>query len=437
MSSVIARAARVGVLSGRIVSHPQADPRARRRPYAGVMQAVALRRVTDAAVALALAGLATVELLLPLTSVLGTGSVAVSLAVALVVCGALAFRRTHPLPVVLVVVLVWPVVYSLTPIYVMFWGQFVPLVVALYSVARHGSPRQAVIGVLVGAGGLLFLDLRVPELDSADERVFHWMVCTVAVALGVFVRSYERRAVAQARRAVQAETTSREQVLRAVADERARIARELHDIVAHSVSVIVVQAGAAQKAVDDPVFVDRALESIRTTGTAALQEMRTLVALIKAEDDESELAPQPALADLPSLVSQMSVPTTLVVRGDERPLEAGVALSAYRIVQEALTNVRRHASATSVEVVLTYGESVLEVEVADDGSGAADPSDSHGTPDSSGGNGIIGMRERAQVYGGSVAAISVPGEGFRIRATLPLPPTAPSSSGAHSSVTSP
>lgn len=376
------------------------------------MQAVVLRRVTDAAVALVMACLATVELLLPMASLLGSGSTAVSLVVALVACAALAFRRTQPLAVVVVVVLVWPVVYSFTPVLAMFWGQFVPIVIALYSVARHGSPRQAVIGVLVGAAGLLFLHVRVPELETADERVFQWMVCTVAVALGVFVRSYERRAVAQARRAVQAETSSREQVLRAVADERGRIARELHDIVAHSVSVIVVQAGAAQKAIDDPVFVDRALESIRTTGTGALQEMRTLVALIRADDDEAELAPQPALTDLPVLVSQMSVPTTLVVHGDERPLEAGVALSAYRIVQESLTNVRRHAGATKVEVVLTYGESVLEVEVADDGRGAADPS---------GGNGLIGMRQRAQVYGGSVVAVSDPGEGFRVRATLPLP----------------
>lgn len=114
--------------------------------------------------------------------------------------------------------LTWPVVHSLTPVLVLFWGQFVPIVVAVYSVARHGSSRHGIYGALIGISALLYFDLRVPELNDTEEIVFHWMVTTVAWSLGRFVRSYEARAHAQARRAVLAETSSREQALQAVAE---------------------------------------------------------------------------------------------------------------------------------------------------------------------------------------------------------------------------
>ena len=156
-----------------------------------------------------------------------------------------------PLTAALVVLFGWPLAYTLTPILVLFWGQFVPIVVALYSVARYGDARQRLLGAVAGAATLLFFDLRVPELGDPSEIVFHWMVSAVAFGLGFFVHSFERRAITEAERAVRAESTSREQALQAVSDERARIARELHDIVAHSMSVMVVQAGAAEKALDD------------------------------------------------------------------------------------------------------------------------------------------------------------------------------------------
>ena len=392
------------------------------RAYPERVHAPVARRLGDLAIAVVLAGVGVAEIWVPLGSVMGEGSRALSTAVVVVVCAALVFRRTHPLPAALVALLAWPVVYSVSPVLVLFWGQFVPIVVALYSVARHGNRRQAFIGGGVGAGVLLFFDLRVPELGEPGEIVFHWLVCTVAWALGQFVRGYEGRARAQAERAVAAERSSREQALQAVADERARIARELHDIVAHSVSVMVVQAGAAQKALDDPAFVGTALESIRTTGTTALDEMRRVVALIRDPDAPAALRPQPDLADLERLVAEMDVPTRLRVEGDPRPLSAGVALAAFRIVQEALTNVRRHADAGSVEVVLRHLPEHLEVEVVDDGRGADAPS---------GGHGLIGMRERAQMYGGSLFTDSRPGGGFTVRAVLPLSPaTAPEESPA-------
>ena len=128
------------------------------------------------------------EIWIPLPSVLGEGSRVVSSAVALLACAALTQRRTHPLAAALVVLFGWPLTYELTPVLVLFWGQFVPIVVALYSVARYGDPRQRLLGALAGAGTLLYFDLRVPELGDPSEIVFHWMVSAVAFGLGFFVQ---------------------------------------------------------------------------------------------------------------------------------------------------------------------------------------------------------------------------------------------------------
>jgi signal transduction histidine kinase len=374
------------------------------------VQLTAVRQLQDVALAAALGVIAVFETLTPFSSALGAGSSGLTLAVALLSCTALALRRRWPLPSALVVVLCWPVFYSITPLVVLFWGEFVPIVIALFSVARYGTPRQGRIGALAGVVTLLFFDLRVAVLGDPGEIVFHWTVCTVAWGLGWFVRVHAERAEREAARAVVVEQTSRERALQAVADERARIARELHDIVAHSVSVMVVQAGAAQKASDDPAFVDKALDSIRTTGTSALAEMRRVVSLIR-DDDQPGLEPVPDLAAVSVLVAAMDVPTTFEVVGDERPLSPGLALAAYRVVQEALTNIRRHARARSATVCLHYGDDCLEIEISDDGLGSEV---------AEGGNGLIGMRERVQMYGGSLVTKTAPGQGFRITASLPI-----------------
>ena len=165
-------------------------------------------RAWDLALAATVATLAMVEVWLPLPSVMGEGSRVLSSAIVLVTCGALALRRAHPLASTLVVLAAWPITYTITPVLVLF-GPVVPIVVALYSVARLGSPRQRVAGALAGAATLLYFDLRVPELGEASEIVFHWMVCVVAFGLGFFVSSYERRAIAEAQRAAQAELSGR------------------------------------------------------------------------------------------------------------------------------------------------------------------------------------------------------------------------------------
>jgi signal transduction histidine kinase len=209
---------------------------------------------------------------------------------------------------------------------------------------------------------------------------------------------------------------------RAIADERARIARELHDVVAHNVSLIVVQAVAAEDVFDARPDVARdALHKIEASGRAALAELRRLLETVRpdstdAGDEANE--PQPGLDRLDALAASVQAAGLAVVVRREGPkvaLPAGVDLSAYRIVQEALTNTLRHAGATRAEVTVRYGASEVGVEVVDDGGGAP-----AGAPEEGGGHGIVGMRERAALVGGTVEVGTAPGGGFRVRAELPL-----------------
>ena len=180
---------------------------------------------------------------------------------------------------------------------------------------------------------------------------------------------------------------------------------------------MVVQAGAAEQVVDDdPDFVRSALGTIRSTGTGALGEMRRVVAMLREPDGAGTLEPQPCTAGLSALVDEAraaGLQAQLRVEGDERRLPLGVDLAVYRIVQEALTNVRRHAFASSADVLVRLSEDSVEVEVSDDGRGARRDAPSAG-------HGLIGMRERALLYGGQLEALSRPGHGFTVRASLPL-----------------
>jgi signal transduction histidine kinase len=200
----------------------------------------------------------------------------------------------------------------------------------------------------------------------------------------------------------------------AVEQEQARIARELHDIVAHNVSVIVAQAAAARRVFDaEPEHARQVLAAIETTARQALVEMRRLLGVLHP-DPGAQLAPQPRLDRLPGLVAQISragLPVELVVQGRRRPLPAGVELSAYRIVQEALTNALKHAGAARATVVLGYRAAGLELRVSDDGRGAP-----AGVVT---GQGLVGMRQRAALLGGKLVAGPGPAGGFQVTATLP------------------
>lgn len=206
----------------------------------------------------------------------------------------------------------------------------------------------------------------------------------------------------------------------AVAAERAAIARELHDVVAHHMSVMVVQAGAARAmSGSDPAATAEALRQIEASGRTGLAEMRRLLEVLKAEEDGNGRAPQPGLARIDELLDAMrasGLPVEAVVEGSPQPLPPGVDLSAYRIVQEGLTNALRHAGGASARVVVRYESDAVELEIADDGPGP--PED----PEASGGHGLIGMRERIRLFGGELEAGPRPGGGFLLRARLPSEP---------------
>jgi len=201
----------------------------------------------------------------------------------------------------------------------------------------------------------------------------------------------------------------------AVAEERTRIARELHDVVAHAISVIVLQArGARHSLAADPDDARYAIDAIERTASQALSEMRRLLAILRADDDAT-LAPQPSLGQLEVLAGQVrdaGLPVNVRVEGAARELSPGVDASAYRIVQEALTNALKHAGPASALVTIRYGSEALELEVADDGAG---PSNGDG-----GGHGLMGMRERAAVFGGTIEAGPGRDGGYSVRARLPL-----------------
>ena len=202
---------------------------------------------------------------------------------------------------------------------------------------------------------------------------------------------------------------------RAVEEERTRIARELHDVVGHALGVIVLQADGGRRVLRaEPAETERALVTIERTGREALQEMRRLVDMLRASDEQLGLLPQPGLAQLKALAAQVrdaGLPVEVVVHGDPRPLPPGVNLSAYRIAQEGLTNVLKHAGRAHATVTVSYSDGEIEVEVADDGNG---PGGSNGT-----GHGLTGIRERVSMFGGEVEAGPRSEGGYVVRARLP------------------
>jgi signal transduction histidine kinase len=202
----------------------------------------------------------------------------------------------------------------------------------------------------------------------------------------------------------------------AVVEERARIARELHDAIAHNVSMMVVQAGAERRVLNRRQgSTGEVLQTIEEIGRGALTEMRRLVGMLR-EGGEHQLSPQPGLGEVPRLVAQVreaGLPVELRVEGNQRQLPVGIELSAYRIVQEALTNALKHAGDATASVCVRYGEDTLELEIIDDGPGAA-------APIAGGGHGLAGMRERVALYGGRIDTGHKASGGFRVRVLLPV-----------------
>jgi signal transduction histidine kinase len=303
---------------------------------------------------------------------------------------ALVYRRTHTLLVLVVVV----VAHALT--LAAGNGDVFPLsVVAFYSAAQF-LPRRTAVGAAT-AGATLVLAV---VLTDGSERPYSSVAVVVFLA-GAFVVGDNARV----RRERQAEVARQ-----AVADERARIARELHDVVTHNVSVMVVQAAAGNDVFEErPDRAREALQAVEETGRRALGELRSLLHVVGAED-----APQPGLARLDALVEQVrrtGIGVDLTVEGTPRELPAPVDVSAYRVVQESLTNTLKHARASRARVRIGYGRDGLELEVADDGVGATS---------TEGGRGLAGMRERVALLGGELSARTTPGGGFTVVVRVPL-----------------
>jgi signal transduction histidine kinase len=239
----------------------------------------------------------------------------------------------------------------------------------------------------------------------------------IAWFAGVTMSQRAREAETAQERASQAEREREESSRRAVFEERVRIARELHDVVAHHVSMMGVQAGAARIVIDrDRAKAKDALAAIEASSRQAVDELHRLLGFLRQAGDTDHLAPSPGMSQLPRLVAGMSESDLAVevdVEGEQRPLPPTVDVSAYRIVQEALTNTLKHAGASRADVRLRYRPGELELEIIDDGRGAAAP------VQTAGGLGLIGMRERAALHGGQLTAGPVPGGGFAVRVRLP------------------
>jgi signal transduction histidine kinase len=328
----------------------------------------------------------------------------------------IALRRYRPLEVLAVTVIAETVLLIFSS-----QGELpLGVVVALYTVAsrceRPVSIRAATwtappiaLGVLINNG--LNPGKVIPELA----------LVAIAWVIGDNLRTRRAYLAELEGRAARLEREREEKAERAAVEERTRIARELHDVIAHNVSVMVVQASAGEQVFDeDPERAREFLASVSSTGRAALAELRRLLGVIRAEDDrggEPAYAPQPGIEYVDELVRQIreaGLAVDLSVVGEPRPLPEGVGLCAYRIVQEALTNTLKHAHASCARVKVSYADDALELRVVDDGRGGS------AVNGGTGGQGLIGMRERVALCGGELTTSAKGGRGYEVRARLPL-----------------
>jgi signal transduction histidine kinase len=341
----------------------------------------------------------------------------------LVLGAVLAFRRVAPTTTVVVVAVAStvealagvPLQSPLNPI--------IASVIAAYSLFVHATARRAVTG-----GALLLAAIATQSASQHQELGnFAWAVVLMAgvAAVGWTVRSRTQRVDHLEQEALDLERAREEQARQAIAQERARIARELHDVVSHSISVIAIQAQAVQrrlgpgheKEVED-------LRAVESTARQAMVEMRRLLGVLRADGESLPLAPQPGLSQLPALVDRATkagLRVEVTTTGTPEPLPAGLDLTAYRVVQEALTNTLKHASARTASVALGYAPGELRLTVEDDGRGHADGVGAAPSPGR--GHGLIGMAERVSFYGGRLHTGPLDGRGFRVDVRLPIEPS--------------
>jgi signal transduction histidine kinase len=339
------------------------------------------------------------------------------LAVAVGVSVPLLWRRSHPAATLWIVLVSGAVGAALVAPRQAGFEPFVALVVAYYSLGANAGRRTSTLNVtgtlLVSAvGGVI-------TVAAGDEKMGNTLPILVwtfaAWLVGRIIRSWRSRAAELEQLNQLLEEQREVQAQAAVAVERGRIARELHDVIAHNISMIVVQAGAAARVLQGgQPEVTTALAAIEATGRQTVDEMRGLLGVLRRDDDGLALAPQPGLADLEALVAQVrdaGLAVELAIEGPPVALPAGIDLSAYRIVQEALTNSLKHANGARARVSVRYDSAAVEIEIEDDGEAAANGN--------GGGHGLVGMRERVALWGGALTA-GQSEAGWTVRARLPI-----------------
>jgi signal transduction histidine kinase len=340
----------------------------------------------------------------------------------------LAFRRTYPTTAFCVITLAVIATNQYTTAITIAAAVF-----AAYCAVVYSKYRRAALGCLVAAAIVAAFDY--PKIGpQVPTWLIPLLVLVPTVALGYLMRLWQQRAGDSAARLLHAEAEHLAATRRAVAEERARIAAELHDVVTHNVSVMVVQAGAGRRVLDSsPADARDAMIAIEASGRTAMTELRHLLGLLApsaggqepAAIDRGALRPQPGLDDIPALVARVratGLPVDLSETGAKRGVPQGPDLAAYRVVQEALTNVIKHAGAAPTKVRLDYRARDLLIDVSNARAAAAggEPGSAVGVAGS--GRGLIGLRERIAIYGGSLEVGPRPGGGWRVRATIPHEP---------------
>ncbi|MBV8217349.1 MAG: sensor histidine kinase [Solirubrobacterales bacterium] len=328
----------------------------------------------------------------------------------------IALRRYRPLPVLAITV----TAETLLLIFSNDSPVPVGVIVALYTVAAYCERRVSIRAAAWVAPPVIVGEI-VNNGPHAGRVIPELAVIAIAWVIGDNLRTRRAYLAELKERAARLEREREEKADRAVVEERARIARELHDVIAHNVSVMVVQAAAGEEVFDeDPERARESLSAVASTGRAALTELRRLLGVIRAEDDRGKapaFAPQPGIEYVSELVRQVNdagLPVELSVIGEPRALPEGVGLCAYRIVQEALTNTLKHAGASGAQVHVRYAADALELHVVDDGRGRS------ALNGEAGGQGLIGMRERVALFGGELTASPRAGRGYEVRARLPV-----------------
>jgi signal transduction histidine kinase len=371
--------------------------------------------VADAVLAAVILAVTLVEISLNDESLSGRNR-AVSIALLVAMSVVIVFRRRWP-------VAVWLVSGALVTIYgvASFPDPVLPYgpLVAVYTVAAYTSWRTSMTAGVVTAV-VVAASMIIDPHDDIVDWLIAFLSTTTAWLIGNNVRTYRAYTQELEAKAARLESERRAEAERAVADERLRLARELHDVAAHHVSVIALHAEAGQSLLpDDPERADQAFGVIGQVARTTLTELRRVVGVLRDDDGAAPLVPQPGLQQLPALVREVEragVPVTLTVSGAPGPISPTLDTSAYRIVQEALTNVLRHAGPATAHVTVTYEPDAVAVEVLDDGAGpiGSAPAESH-----NGGHGLAGMRERAAMFGGTLTAEARPERGFAVSARLP------------------